>query len=173
MSADHAVELEYVVFDGSRSTGRFACEDIEPGSQTTLLHGSRKRGLIDYFSARGVDEVRAGLHCIEEFFVDQIPRVIVERDVNADDVRRGGDFKRRLFHIDAESLRAFECKRAAPSGDRHAEGFCSRNHLVADSSQTNQPQSAPEDAARPAVLLLVPAALPQVRDIIRYSPVER
>src|ERR1044072_8135927 len=102
MSADHAVKLEYLVFDRACAARRLACENVKPCANRSLSNDSFKRRLIYYLSARCVDEERARSKRAQHCFVDQVARVVFERDVDAKDIAGGGYILRRLLHFDAE-----------------------------------------------------------------------
>ena len=86
MSADHAIEFEDAVFNGSDSACGFAREDVESCTQASLLDGLHERRLVDHFRTRSIDEIRTRLHRIEKLSVDQLFCVVVQRNVDADDI---------------------------------------------------------------------------------------
>src|SRR5438128_182175 len=173
MRADDAIELEDVVFDRACAARRLARKDIEAGADAALADGARERRLVYDFGARRVDDVRAGRKRGEHVFINEIARIVFEPVVDAQNVAGGGYVTRRRLHLDAEFFSVLGRKRAAPGDDRHTKSTGARNHLLSDAAKPDQPQRAPEQAARFAVFFLIPLAFAQVNGVGGDATVER
>src|SRR5690349_18888332 len=60
--------------------------NVEARTNAARLDRFGERLLVHHFATRGVDEVSALAHRVEEVGVDRFSRLIVEREMNADDV---------------------------------------------------------------------------------------
>ena len=100
-----------------------ALVDVEPGSRDlTAPERFRQRFLIDYRAARRVDEERARFHPSQCRIVDQMVRLLGERAVQRDDVRR---LEKLLQGEEARvelRLERFRC--APPTGVHDAHPAC-------------------------------------------------
>src|SRR5215813_5026849 len=173
MRANHSFKLENVILDSAHSGGGFPSKHIQSRTQPTIFYRAHQRRLVDHLGSRSVYEVRTWLHCREELFVDQISRVIVESDVNADHFGCGCDLEGALLHFDSQSFGTFESQRSAPGDDWHSECFCPRNHLLSYSTDSDQSQGARTLWSHLAVFFFIPASLSQIANVVRYSSVER
>ena len=70
--------------------------NVQTRANAAIPHRCDQRLLIDNFAARSVDEVSAFPHRVEKVSVDEVSGFRIQCEMNADDVRRGGDFFRRL-----------------------------------------------------------------------------
>ena len=145
--------------------------------------------MIDHLAARGVDQHRARLQLGEHGGIDQVLRVRAQCEMHAEDVGaprrvtgRGNQLDRDLAlgAFDAELARVLLRQRTvlpvetpAPDDDVHPEPGGAADHLAADRPDPEQRQGRAVEPARLRVLLLVPDAGPQVRSVLRDTPIDR
>ena len=92
-----------------------------------------ERSLIHDLAARGVDEVRALLHRVENIRADKRARLRLQSEMDADDIRLRARLPAELSTRSTPSIGGARRRQAAtPRDDRHAEGAGARNHLPSD-----------------------------------------
>src|SRR5207245_4709690 len=103
--------------------------NVKARANAALVHRVDERWLVDHFTARSIDEVRAFTHGLEEIRANQHARLRLERNVDADNVGFGGNIERRGFAFNAQRRGTFRSQAAARGNDWHAKGLRARNHL--------------------------------------------
>ena len=97
----------------------------------------------------------------------------IQRHVQADDIGGGSHVGGRVLARDAELARDVVGEAAAPRHHGQAEGSRARGDFAADLSQADQPEGAPEEAARLGEAALVPLPLAQRDDVVGDLAVQR
>jgi hypothetical protein len=130
---------------GSASSGlscarRLLLEGVQRGPGQTAAHQRRQqRRLVHQLAARGVDEIRAGLHLLQEAGVDHVPRGRQHRHVQ----RHHVSLRQQVVQRDQAARRACRAKcgvgrpRHTPAGSQ-SKPASRRATCLADGPQSDQ-----------------------------------
>ena len=193
MRAVHVRQLQERIGELALRCRRFFREHVQGDTQVALLHRALERVVVDDLAARRVDEEGTGLHPGEHVGAHQLARAVVERQMHAQHVADLGDFLRAVAdlgeglhriagrrpqahqqrHVDRQARPVDLDADLAPDGDVHAKRLGATRHLLADVAEAEQAERAAVQAARLRVLLLVPVAGAQIRDVVGDAAVER
>src|SRR5258708_29426674 len=87
------IGLHHNVRKVTRTTGKLLSKYAQPSPDSLVADSPAQRILIHHFGARGVNEIRAWPHRVEELCIDHPARLGAQRHVNADYIRRGSYFQ--------------------------------------------------------------------------------
>ena len=136
-----------------------------------LLDGVGECEFIDQLTARGVDQHRGRFHQLQAIGIDEMMRLVRQRDVQRDHVRRAQQLVERQ-EANVQLARPLGKQIRIVPHDLHAEGARELGDVPADPAQ-------PDDAHRLAAelrafeSLAIPLSAPQCRRRVGNAPDER
>ena len=150
--SDDVVQLE------QRSRVRLAGEDVERGTgDLPGLERLEQRILVDELAARGVDDADAVPGSLERAPVDGRARLVGQRQMQRDDVRRREDGLLRRCSLHAQLPKALSGDERVERDDAHAERQRAARDLLSDPAEAEQPEGLARKLL-PGVARALPAA---------------
>ena len=137
---DDVVELE------QRSRVRLAREHVERrGGHAAGPQRLEQRVFVDELAARGVDDADSLFRTGQCGVVHDGSRLVRERQMKRDDVRRREHVLLRLGPLHAELPKALAGDEGVEREHVHAERECPARHLLADAAEAEQAEGLPRE----------------------------